>query len=384
MITMWVVAGWVLEPVAGTITENGIGRPSVAYVAETDEYVMIFETRLPASFYDPGAYPGCPDGVWALGRATSSDGVQWSVDPDPVLMPVPGTFASCVVAHPDLVFDEETWHLWFKTEQSTEACAVSAPAWGCERYTGIGYAASLDGVRFTARPEPILPVEDFGPDLLALGYPSTVIVEGDFTMLVSKQYTDSTVRMFLATSTDLGQSWQLERDAVFSPGASDWIRDRIYNPSLVCEDDPELLRYTVFFGGRDDARTTSGFGRAASADGLDWYVDAESPWLTWDTSAVTPWSNWFVMRAGEDYVAWFAERDEAGRNRLGLATTAEGWDEAAISPRVCPPPEPEPTIDTGPSDGVLRGECGCAAGDARAVLLLPFVLGLFRRRPRAR
>ena len=103
------VHGTVLAPVPGTYYENGIGAPAVAYDPARDLYVMLFETKIPNSgaWFDGSAFAACPPSVrvWGLGRATSNDGLTWTVDADPALMPIAGTDRGCVVAHPVMLFD---------------------------------------------------------------------------------------------------------------------------------------------------------------------------------------------------------------------------------------------------------------------------------------
>jgi hypothetical protein len=77
---------WMLEPVPGKIYETGIGSPAVAYDRTNDLWTMFFETQ----FGPPDAE--CGFGRWGIGRATSPDGLSWTIDDDLVVSPTPGTY----------------------------------------------------------------------------------------------------------------------------------------------------------------------------------------------------------------------------------------------------------------------------------------------------
>lgn len=383
----------------GSFTEKAIGRMTVAYDDDHGEYVMFFETWYPESYYDPAQYQGCAQGVWGLNRATSVDGLEWEVDSNPLLMPQPDSWFGCVIAHPNVIYDGEEWHLWFKAEQPANVCAEGdAPEWGCDQYTGIGYGTSRDGVNWTFRDNPILALDDFDEsDLLALGYPSVVVVEDGWVMLVAKQYLDYRVSMLLARSDDRGRSWQVDPEPVFEPGGADWIRDRVYNPALLCEDDPNKPSMTLFFAGVDHATSRVGFGKATSDGPYDWYVAQDAPYFTWDTVAgENPWIHWTGMRAGDDYVVYFTERtvgdDGVERPQMRAAFTNPDWDEALVSRNVCPPPtgpiapvddddDEDPDVEPPDVDesGGCTGGCRASGGSSAWLLLLP-LLGLRRRR----
>ncbi|MCB9697580.1 MAG: hypothetical protein H6738_12435 [Alphaproteobacteria bacterium] len=125
--------GRVLDPASNPLTVNGIGAPTVAYDEDDDLFVMFFETQI-----DPSTADGCSVGHWAIGAASSPDGVTWTIWDDPVVAPTPGTPYACVAAHPAVVFDGGVFHLWFKAEQGN--AVAGSPPWGTANYAGVGYA----------------------------------------------------------------------------------------------------------------------------------------------------------------------------------------------------------------------------------------------------
>lgn len=120
----------VLSADPGTITENGIGAPTVVWDPDQQRFVMFFETRLGAPTAD------CVAGLWGIGAASSEDGVDWDVWPFPVVEPTPGTPYACVAAHPTVLLDDGVYDLWFKAEQGV---ADSGP-WGTGQYSGVVHA----------------------------------------------------------------------------------------------------------------------------------------------------------------------------------------------------------------------------------------------------
>ncbi|MCB9682852.1 MAG: hypothetical protein H6733_15400 [Alphaproteobacteria bacterium] len=410
--------GWLLEPVPGTYYENGIGSPTVTYDRAHDQWVMFFETRYAA------ADAQCADGHWGIGRAVSANGLNWTVDNNLLLEPQPGTYASCQYAHPTILFDGTTWHLWFKAQQRNDACDGGVtPPWGCLAITGVGYATSTDGVTFTVTDEPVLQFSFFG-------FPTVALVDGVFRMYVAASgAARSRFELFQSVSTDNGQTWS-NPEVVLSPGFAPWVEDEIYNPSITCRDD-QALRFTLWAGGRDKelevggppTLKTAGLGRAFSTDGSRWAWDEASPFILWNVDPEPPalpdkdWRHWDSVRIGDDYLLFFSQFNDANKNRIGLAYTYAGqqtsFDERHISNRVCgtniwdtggtidtdtvvdtdtdgPAETDDSDTDTdtevGKDDTKDDGkDCNCATTSPRGlgpVLLLP-LLALVRRRRRA-
>ncbi|MCB9687987.1 MAG: hypothetical protein H6735_23305 [Alphaproteobacteria bacterium] len=124
----------VLVPQVGTITENGVGSPTVMWDPTIQRYVMFFETMTAPPAGD------CINGEWSIGVAASDDGITWDVWPTPVIEPTPGTPWRCVAAHPSVTMDGTDVHLYFKSEQGFNACSGGTQPWGCKNYTGVSHA----------------------------------------------------------------------------------------------------------------------------------------------------------------------------------------------------------------------------------------------------
>lgn len=347
--------GWLLEPAPGTFYANGIGSPTVAYDAARDEWVMFFETQ------HGGADNDCRVGRWSVGRATSSNGLDWSIDPDMVIAPTPGTYYECVVAHPTVLFDGTLWHLWFKAHQQNTACAdtgVPEPAWGCSAVTGVGYATSTDGANFTVSAEPAI-------NLTAFGFPTVTRVDGIFRMLLAfSNERNQVFELWQSVSTDDGATWSTPQ-FVIGPGFADWVEDEIYNPSLVCDETAVGGPFILHAGGRDTEPSpggppqlrTAGMGRAFSSDAVNWTWDGVDALIQWNLAPPPPalperdWRHWDVVRVADQFLFFFSEKDSLDRNRVGLAYTypvpQTSLDEASISNRVCRDPnQPPPDTDT--------------------------------------
>ncbi|MBT3221839.1 MAG: hypothetical protein HN348_22405, partial [Proteobacteria bacterium] len=121
--------GYVVSPKAGTFYERRVATPTVSYNEITGEYLMLFSTLLPDADYKIGDYASCSNGgVWGLGRATSTDGVNWDVDDSaPAILPEANTAHWCATAHPTMVYDKTdgkngTYHVWYKAEQIPGYC----------------------------------------------------------------------------------------------------------------------------------------------------------------------------------------------------------------------------------------------------------------------
>jgi hypothetical protein len=407
---------WMVEPQPGTVYQNGIGSPAVAYDPAADQWTMFFETQFGAE--DAVGGP-CRQGRWGIGRATSPDGLTWTVDDTLVLEPAPDTWRACVVAHPDVIFDGTTWHLWFKAQQTHTICDFGAPApsWGCNPVTGVGYATSTDGVNFTVADEPVL-------NLFSFGFPAVVEVDGVLRMFLAYSNARSGVyEVWESVSIDGGANWSTPQ-FIIGPGFADWVEDEIYNPSVVC--DPTSVEpfgpFVLFAGGRDiepvlggpPQIVTAGLGRAYSTDGVSWSWDGTEPLIEWQLRPEPPevpdrdWRHWDAMRVGDEVLLYFSERDDLGRNRIGLAYTYDvvrtAFPERLISNRICRGPvdtgggipgdtdtttetdapttdtDTAAAVDTDLPEKIDEKRCGCDTGAPAAWSLLLLPLALRRRR----
>ncbi|MCA9491626.1 MAG: hypothetical protein KC621_16960 [Myxococcales bacterium] len=143
-------ASGVLLPEVGTLTEGGVGSPTVVWDTTIDRYVMFFESQTGPITAD------CPVGEWSIGVAASDDGLNWDVWPTPVVSPTPDTPYRCVAAHPSAMLDGTTMRLFFKAEQGRNACATGGKAWGCKNFAGV-VSATVD-----------LSLDDKTPDIAAV------------------------------------------------------------------------------------------------------------------------------------------------------------------------------------------------------------------------
>ena len=171
------VSGPVLSPNPGiSFMSQSIGSPTVVYDTLRNRFIMLFESKTPT------VDARCPQGVWAIGAAVSTDGINWTPFSTPIINPNPslGRFFSCVAAHPTALFSatQPTANggilFVFKAEQRNDACATSTPSWGCDIQTGFGRAiiqlnASGNPVAVTVRTSPI-----YQPSVLNFGYPRFV------------------------------------------------------------------------------------------------------------------------------------------------------------------------------------------------------------------
>jgi len=327
--------------------ENSVGSPSIAYDFLRDRFLMVFESRI----LDPvdGALVGCPQGVWGLGLATSPDAVTWTVDPTPLIEPVPGdgTHFSCVAAHPTILYEtppqdpDGTIVVWFKGEQDEGVQALcglpTEPRWGCEQYTGIGrmrVPLFPDGTVHSTRirRNPVIDAGTFP----SIGYPK-VFDDGGIYNLLLTMYPD-----IWATSGQTHNNFAPPTDVmevVDYQGAITWVRDEFFNPATVC-DDSATFPLASFVGGRDTnfgAVLSGGWGKAISTTGSSWVlgVDAQQEWFDDDS-----WRHWDIMRLTTgDYLVWFSQAD-AGTvpkvNRIYFGGTTLTFNNTDVQSKSCP------------------------------------------------
>jgi hypothetical protein len=285
-------------PSSGSFT-GGINAPTVDFDRFTGQYVMYFES--PQS-----SIPTTCVNAYAIGRATSSNGIVWTVTATPVLQAdsISGSNRECGVSQPSVVFDGTTWHLFFSQSRAAASSTATSNESG-----GIGYATSTDGVNFTVVSDPMIPPST--DRRYPVGLASAVINNGDFYVLYD-QYPD----VHLATApTDLSTGWSLE-GVVMDHSAFSWSTTWLFGPSLLCTPG---TAFEAFVGGDATSRSV---GWASSPNAWDW---------TWGASPLTagtvPWNSlnhWDMLRNrdGSMYFMWYSMTDSAtGKKAVGFAST---------------------------------------------------------------
>jgi len=94
-----------------------------------------------------------------IGYATSSDGVNWTKYPTPVLTPTPGTWDNRSIRMGWVIFDGGVFKMWY---DSTSAAGIE----------GISYATSIDGISWTKYVGN--PVVGGGRSAYSSAYPSVI------------------------------------------------------------------------------------------------------------------------------------------------------------------------------------------------------------------
>lgn len=335
------VPGAVLSPDPGfPYMSQSIGSPAVVYDTLRGRFLMFFESK--TTTIDAR----CPQGVWALGAAWSNDGVNWTPFPSAVLTPNPTQtkWWSCAISHPTAIFSPTAYagaggvFVMVKGEQRNDACAVVAPSWGCDVLTGIGRMqvqldASGDPIRVFAQATP-----NIEPTVATFGYPKLVQKTGVYRVLY-QGYPDiwstfnTTPGVFPAGNNAVEIA---HADAAL---AVTWARNELFNPSLLCGDDP-VYTYASFVGGRATQGATivsGGWGKAIDDvwGGLNAFLldaTAQQEWMGNDA-----WRHWDVTRltTGE-YLVWFDEKDAFGNNFIRFGGTTLTFNNADVVSKICP------------------------------------------------
>ena len=334
---------------------SGVGAPTVEWRGDTQEYVMYFES--------PAASDQVPEGCassFVLGRATSPDGVAWTVDASPALASA-GSGAdprSCSVAQPAILFDGARWNLFYSAStQPFEEGAANTPS-------GIGWATSADGVAWTVEQEVLVPFTS-----ASIGLPSAAALYGTIYLHYA-EFPD----VFQTSRVIAGGDWTPPVRVLDHAEVGRWSTYWVHGPSLVCDEDSDVPLSSLF-GGDTEGTFVRSLGWATSVDGAAWATADESP-LSGGTLDATQLNHWDVLRSGAGHALWYSRTDEAtGKKAIGVAISDVRLGEPA--PRACPnpwfPPDDTGAADTGADSGAGAegGEdsadegppvgCGCAS-----------------------
>lgn len=364
----------------GSLHEYNLGSPTLAHDPDAAEYVMYFEYR--GAWGTPARCASGAGTEWGIGRATSPDGLDWTVDPDAALHPSAGSFWECAAVHPHVLRDEDgTWHLWFKGWQEAgktcdddegNADGSPDPEWGCETVTGIGYASSPDGVTWTAHPTPVVTFEA-DPTPEDFGWPRVVQVSGTWLMLFN--YGDNGFTLATAPAPEGPWTWEGMQGTALTPGSEPWTEGELIVADLTCHDDPEPQMLTLWFGTnlRDPAAFWSPpigrtLGVAEGLDVEDWLLETEprASWSEADVAEDRAWRAWSTLSFDDGGTMLVYQRFSDGGNDIGMAyTEGTSWDPDAIRPNVCDYPGLAPLSEPDSFE---------VAADQSLVLLAPGVL----------
>lgn len=331
------VAGPVLEPDPGlSYMATSIGSPSVVWDSIRERWFMLFET-LTAT-----VDPDCPQGVWGVGAATSEDGVTWTPYSTPILNPVPsGTrFFNCVASHPTGVFlpsGNGQIVVFFKAEQSLDACALNTPTWGCDVKTGFGRAQITLNVSGDPSVIGIGTKPVHTPTATNYGFPK-VVKDGNQYRILYQAYPDIVSTSSAVFTSFPAATTEIELINGEKYGTT-YAIDEWYNPSFVCDDDP-AFPYAVFVGARNTngATVVEGAWGKATRDvwaGGSFALDL-TPQVTWSTNE--EWRHYDVTRFSDDtYAVWFSEKDPiTGNNFIRFGATTATIDDSLVVTKNCP------------------------------------------------
>lgn len=200
--------------------------------------LMAYETQTEA----PST--ACPAGRWGVGLAIRIIGTGF-FDLGPVVEPTPGTYYSCVAAHPALVqltdveaAGGQTWLLYFKAEQDCSGKGSS-----CERYPGVGRAViSYEGV--FEDPAYVVTGPDTTPVLEGvaqnMGYPKAAFVDGEYRLAFG-QFPD----IYMASSP-LTDDFTVSASPVLTASTpTGWGDDELLSPAVHCEGSSTMKMYPV-------------------------------------------------------------------------------------------------------------------------------------------
>jgi hypothetical protein len=290
-------AGFILQASTG----YGYGAPSVVAVEDEElgySYTMYVESQQSA-------------GNWAIFRATSTDGVSFTLGTSAVITADSTQFYTRSVAQPAALFDGTTWHMFLSGTGNTASDK------------GIAYLISTDGITWTFDSK----VASLGT---AGGGDASVTLVDDVMYL----YFTRGTRIYGMQSTDFGDTWGAEALIMAPTASTSWMSRAVNGSAAFCDEfgtAPDAIMLP-FYGW--NASNTKAFASASSADGVTMTIDPYAPY-TYSTGAALDYLHWDVLNTDTGYVVYYSKVDSNGRKAIGLATqaTTVGWSEA--SDRVC-------------------------------------------------
>lgn len=167
-----------------------------------------------------------------IGVAFSSDGIRWTkYSGNPVITHGPGIYDSQYTRWPSVIYDDGLYKMWY---------------WGSAPYqapyflkSSIDYATSPDGVHWTKfAGNPVFYGFYYKDNTTSSDYPSVVKVNGTYLMAFSAYGVD----IGLARSSD-GINWQFNNQTDVLLDTSGWHNSTVVEPSLLVQGSRVQLWY---------------------------------------------------------------------------------------------------------------------------------------------
>jgi hypothetical protein len=157
---------------------GGLLEPSVLWNADAKRFEMWY-----AGFGQPeDSFP-----TYRIGRAVSDDGLKWTRDPDPVLVPgVAGSWDEALVSHANVVRSGGRYHLFYHGSSLADSEECEDPNPGCPAFTpgSVGHATSDDGVSWTRAKGPFIDRGAAPEHAFFVGGPTAIAVGGEIELTV--------------------------------------------------------------------------------------------------------------------------------------------------------------------------------------------------------
>lgn len=254
-------ATWALDP-EEPVLEAGEGeRDWDRGAVETPSVVQfqgkyhLFYTGYPTTYEDVTSF--------AIGHATSEDGLAWTRDAEPLVQPTDPTgevnldFDQFVVGEPGAVVVDDELYLYFT--------AVGANVEVGTTLQVIGLVRSLDGETWTEPEAVLLPDQESLPRADWVGYstPAAVVLDGQVHLFFDVVRDDpwQQVQIRHGWSDDGRSGWTVDDEPLITVDDLSWASREVRAPSAVLDGD--TLR--LWFAGDDGS--TLGIGASSCALG---------------------------------------------------------------------------------------------------------------------
>jgi len=199
----------------------------------------------------------------AVGHATSTDGINWELDPaNPVFTAIPeGNWHVIAVGGGAVIHDGNEFRMWYGGFDGSKGQG--------------GYATSPDGTNWTRHPDnPVLRVGPEGTFDSTYATPNAVIYQGGTYHMWYNAGASRWESIGYAFSDD-GLTWTKSSTPVLEPGTG-WENHLVQWPEVLFDGTTFHMWYcgSQAIGGRP---IDLSFGYATSPDGITWTRDPENP-----------------------------------------------------------------------------------------------------------
>ena len=272
----------VLSQTAGTEDANQFYFSQPAVLKVNNEYKMWYATGYASSLSGKDTV--------GISYAVSSNGTTWTKKGPIQFGSALPSWAAAFVQTPCALYENGVYKLWFEGGMAGKI------------HNGIGYATSSDGIHWTVRSTPVIPVSADQPYVFG---PSVLHLSSGYRMYYNVEIRTAGLReVIYAVNSFDGITWTSPKQVMERRSRASWDGIGPFCPKVIYDEGKYLMSYSTSYTGNQAA-----LGYAESSDGISWHFFGTKPDLSpsdFGTPNIVGVAYSCIMKDGGKMKMWYS------------------------------------------------------------------------------